>query len=135
MDINGLSSNYQNYLDIYKQNNSSSSGSLSKLDNIDLSGASDEELKKVCQDFEAYFLEQVMKKMMETTKLDDEQEDSTSSLVDYFKDQTIASLAKESTEQKGLGLAQTLYEQMKRNMEDALPVEMGLTSGSVKKNQ
>ena len=40
---------------------------------------------------------------------------SDSALVSYFKDGAIADLAKEATQQNSLGLAQTLYEQMKRN--------------------
>ena len=52
--------------------------------------------------------------MIKTTKLDGEDE-SSNTMVDYFKDTAIADLAKESTEQNSLGLAQMLYEQMKRN--------------------
>ena len=40
---------------------------------------------------------------------------SNSNLVDFFKDSAIQSLASTSTETQGLGLAQTMYEQMKRN--------------------
>ena len=36
-------------------------------------------------------------------------------LVDYFKDNMIQELATQSTETNSLGLAQMLYEQMKRN--------------------
>ena len=41
--------------------------------------------------------------------------DKSNSMVDYFKDNAIQDLAATSTEIQGLGLAQTLYEQMKRN--------------------
>ena len=37
------------------------------------------------------------------------------SLVDFFKDSSLQELASTSTETQGLGLAQMLYEQMKRN--------------------
>ena len=40
---------------------------------------------------------------------------STSTLVDYFKDEMVQKMAEQSTEQNSLGLAQMLYEQMKRN--------------------
>ena len=76
--------------------------------------ATDEELMDACKEFEAYFMEQVMKEMIKTTKLDGEDE-SSNTMVDYFKDTAIADLAKESTDQNSLGLAQMLYEQMKRN--------------------
>jgi flagellar protein FlgJ len=77
---------------------------------------SDEELMEVCKEFESYLLEQVFKEMEKTSSIFGDDEDSSSSqMVDYFKDTTIAELASESTEQNSLGLAQTLYEQMKRN--------------------
>ena len=37
------------------------------------------------------------------------------SLVDFFKDSTLQELAGTATETQGLGLAQMLFEQMKRN--------------------
>ena len=36
-------------------------------------------------------------------------------MMDYYKDQMVQSMAEESTAQGGFGLAQMLYEQMKRN--------------------
>lgn len=35
--------------------------------------------------------------------------------MDYYKDKMIQGMAEQTTEQSGLGLAQMLYEQMKRN--------------------
>ena len=40
---------------------------------------------------------------------------STKQLQDYYKDEMLQSMAESSTENGGMGLAQTLYEQMKRN--------------------
>ena len=85
-----------------------------QLNGSDYTKATDDELMDACKEFEAYFMEQVMKEMIKTTKLDGEDE-SSNTMVDYFKDTAIADLAKESTEQNSLGLAQMLYEQMKRN--------------------
>jgi peptidoglycan hydrolase len=112
MDISNISAMYQNY-------NQTAAGSMtgnqiSQLQGKDMSQATDEELMDACKEFEAYFMEQVMKEMIKTTKLDGEDE-SSNTMVDYFKDTAIADLAKESTEQNSLGLAQMLYEQMKRN--------------------
>lgn len=45
----------------------------------------------------------------------EEDSDPNGNLVDYFGDETIQALAKTSTETQGLGIAQMLYEQMKRN--------------------
>ena len=40
---------------------------------------------------------------------------SNSQLMDYYKDEMVQQIASDSTEQNSLGLAQMLYEQMKRN--------------------
>ena len=53
--------------------------------------------------------------MNKTIPKSEYQSQSTSNLVDYFKDNTIQKLASDSTEQNSLGLAQMLSEQMKRN--------------------
>jgi len=50
-----------------------------------------------------------------TSFFGDEDSSSSNQLIDYFKENTIQELASESTEQNSLGLAQMLYEQMKRN--------------------
>lgn len=120
MDINALTSAYTNYADtLTGSQTSKSAASISALENKDLKGATDEELMDVCKEFESYFLEQVMKEMTKTIG-DEDSESSSSSMVDYFKDTTLQSLAKESTEQNSLGLAQTLFDQMKRNMTSEL---------------
>lgn len=79
--------------------------------NKDYSKATEDELMDACKQFEAYFLEQVFKEMVKT--IPKSEESSNSTLVDYFKDNMIQELAAESTETNSLGLAQTLYEQMK----------------------
>lgn len=56
-----------------------------------------------------------MKEMTKNIHLTGENADAGSStLVDFYKDQTISRLATQSTEQNSLGLAQQMYEQMKR---------------------
>lgn len=115
MDISGITSSYMNYADaLAGTDTSKSAGSISSLADKDLSKATDDELMEVCQEFEAYFMEQVMKAMFKTAG-GDEESGANSALVDYFKDSTMTDLAKTATEQNSLGLAQTLYEQMKRN--------------------
>ncbi|MDO4302284.1 MAG: rod-binding protein [Bacillota bacterium] len=114
MDINGISSLYTDYL----QNQSTAETKLKDtISNTDYSQATDDELLDACKQFEAYFLEQVFKEMQKTVDCltDDESSDPNNNLVDYFKDTAIQDLAATSTEVQGLGLAQTLYEQMKRN--------------------
>lgn len=116
MDISGLTSTYLNYADTLTGTNGKSASSISSLQNKDLSNATDDELMEVCQEFEAYFMEMIMKEMTKSTSLfGEDSSGSNSALVSYFKDSAIADLAKEATEQSSLGLAQTLYEQMRRN--------------------
>lgn len=111
MDISGLSTNYTQYLDTA----SSADADKLKAKITNSQNSTDEELMEVCKEFEAYFMEQVYKEMIKTIPQD---ESSTSTLVDYFKDQAVSDIAKQSTEgANGLGLAQSLYEQMRRNYE------------------
>lgn len=111
MDIGNITGLYS---DIYKTNNQSTS----KLENqlkSDMTNATDEELMGACKEFEAYFLEQMFKSMMATVPKNEETTTYTSSLMDYYTDEMMQKLATDSTETNSLGLAQTLYEQMKRN--------------------
>ena len=84
------------------------------------SAKTDEELMGACKAFESYFLEQVFKEMQKTVDIfskDENKDQSTSNLVEFFKGNTLQELCKQSTETQGLGLAQMLYENMKRNYE------------------
>ena len=82
----------------------------------DYSGADDEELMDVCKQFESYFIEQVLKEVKKTVPDTSFSKDSsTSNLVDYFMDETIQKVSENIQSQAGLGLAQQMYEQMKRN--------------------
>lgn len=83
--------------------------------NGDFSTASDEELMDVCKDFEAYFVEQVLKEVEKTIPKSEEEDASMSQLTDFYKEEMIKSLAEDVCEQQSLGLAQQMYEQMKRN--------------------
>lgn len=87
------------------------------------SQSTDEELMDACKQFEAYFLEQVFKEMSKTVdafKADDNQMSdalsmtSSNSLVDYFKDLTIQDIASNAADNQSTGLAQMLYDNMKR---------------------
>lgn len=79
-------------------------------------GATEEELMGACKQFEAYFLEQVFKSMMKPVDaLKEANGFKSNSLVDYFQDTAIQDIAGSSTEKQGLGLAQELFENMKRN--------------------
>lgn len=93
----------------------SSASSLENTLNTDFSNATDEELMSVCKDFQSYFIEQVLKQVEKTIKIDDDENSYASQIVDYFKDTAIQTIADEITEQEGGSFAQVMYEQMKRN--------------------
>ncbi len=111
MDIGNISGLYE---DIYSTNNQSASKLEQQL-NTDMTGASKDELMDACKQFEAYFLEQMFQSMMDTIPKNEEMSGSSSTLMDYYTDEMVQQLASDSTEQNSLGLAQMLYEQMKRN--------------------
>ena len=56
-----------------------------------------------------------MKEVEKTIPKNEEEDASTSQLTDYFKEEMIQDLAEEICDQQSLGLAQQMYEQMKRN--------------------
>ncbi len=113
MDISGLSNVYTEYLN--QQTDNVSAKKMQDTVSKDYSQASDEELLDVCKQFEAYFMEQVFKQMEKTIIKDESSSGTSTALVDYFKDSALQELTQTSTETQGLGIAQMLYEQMKRN--------------------
>jgi len=96
------------------QNNSSTNALENKLDQ-DFANATSDELMDVCREFESYFTEQMFKSMQKMVPESEEVSSSTKQLQDYFKDEMIKGYAEQSANGEGLGLAQMLYEQMKRN--------------------
>ena len=113
MDISGLSNTYTEYLRGQAENVSGKK--MQDTVSKDYTQATAEELLDVCKQFEAYFMEQVFKQMEKTIVKDESSSGNTTALVDYFKDSALQELTKTSTENQGLGIAQMLYEQMKRN--------------------
>lgn len=113
IDLTGLSSYYSDIMATQAQNVQAEK--LQQTVSGDYNSASEEELMEACKEFEAYFLEQMFKEMMKTVPKNDNEDPTTQRLVDYFKDNTVQQIAKESTESNSLGLAQMLFEQMKRN--------------------
>ncbi len=115
MDVGSISS----YTDFLAGQSQNVAGTKLKdtIKSTDYTKVEDDELLDACKQFEAYFLEQVFKEMQKTVDAvkDENSLDTSNSMIDYFQDMTIQNLASTSTELQGLGLAQTLYEQMKRN--------------------
>ena len=115
MDIGNLTDTYLNNV---AQQSSTSSKLSENLSSKDYSKSTDDELLSACKEFESYFLEQVFKEMQKTVdcfKDENSTSNYSNSMLNYFRDETLQDLAETSTENQGLGLAQTLYEQMKRN--------------------
>ena len=83
----------------------------SSLENI--KNSTDEEMMEVCKSFEAYFLEQVFNSM-EKTIMKSKDDGMDTGYVGYFKSMLTQEYAKNATEAGGYGIAQMLYESMKR---------------------
>ena len=113
MDVSNIASMYS---DVYANAaNQSASRLQDKLQNTAKNAATDDELMDACKQFESYFIEQMYKAMVKTIPQNEETSGSTSTTMDYYKDQMLQSIADQTTEQSGFGLAQMLYEQMRRN--------------------
>lgn len=78
----------------------------------EMTGKTEEELMKVCKEFETYFVEQMFKSLQKMVPKD---ENSDNQYMDMFGDMLVQEYAKSATEQQDFGLAQSLFEQMKRN--------------------
>lgn len=104
------------------------------LKNSDLSTADSDKLMSVCKDFEEYFVEQMVKSMVKMASVDgssdaddysslfglssDSDDSYLSSMSSYYGSQMVTKLTEslcDDTNGNGIGLAKTLYEQMKRN--------------------
>lgn len=83
----------------------------SKLKDNNLDKMPDEELMEACKSFETYFVEQVIKAMRKTIPNNEEEND----YMNYFGDMLYQKYSENITESGELGIAQMLYESMKRN--------------------
>ena len=82
------------------------------LSNMEQTQATDEELMDACKEFETYLIEQVIKST-KSAMLEDE--DSEGDYMKMFGDKLNQSYAELIAENADLGIAQMLYESMKRN--------------------
>ena len=112
MDISGLTGTYT---DLYQAQASQSANKLEGELKNDYSKATDEELMEACKQFEAYFVEQMYKGMLKTIPKSEDSSGSTSTMLVYYKDKMVQEVAADTSQTGDLGLAQMLYEQMKRN--------------------
>lgn len=108
----GLTTDYI-YSQLKSSSNENKTSSLkNKLSELENGESTDEEMLEVCKEFEAYLMEKVMKQMKETMTDSEEEEND---YLSYFGDMMYQEYAKQITENGELGLAQQLYESMKRN--------------------
>lgn len=77
------------------------------------SNASDADLLKACKSFESYMLEQVFKGMEST--VDKSEEEENNDYLNQFSDKLYEEYADEASKNQSVGIAQMLYESMKRN--------------------
>lgn len=115
MDLNNITSQYADYL-------SSSSDAANKISAIN-SGKNavqtDEQLMSSCKQFEEYLVEMVMKEVSKSVDIFGNSGDTSSDMSlmqDNAKDQMVKDLATKITDSGNLGIAQKLFESMKRTM-------------------
>jgi flagellar protein FlgJ len=114
MDVSGISS-------MLNQTTATNNAAASKAESIQnsvhglSSNSTDEELMEVLEDFESYFLEQIIKKMKDTFTDDEEKSSVASQYTDTFMDYAIEEVADILLEEVGGSMTQQLFEQMKRN--------------------
>lgn len=108
--------NYASEFSNLYSDKTSSANSLNSTLSKDYSTAGDDELLEVCKEFEAYFTEQVFKALKSMVPENEEELSSTTkNTLDSFEGLLTQEYAKSSSEGEGLGIAQMLYDQMKRN--------------------
>lgn len=112
--INGLGDYYQTY-----QTTDATTQKLQQSLQATDKTSSEDELLDACKEFETYFVEQVMKSMEAFTKVpgaeDEETSSKSSSYYETFKSTLTEEMAGTLTDNADFGIANVLYEQMKRN--------------------
>ena len=104
------------YSDYYTNVSNVSKDALEKTLSGVNESVSEEELMKACKEFEAYFVEQIFKGMEKTIIKADDGDSDVSQYEDYFGDMRTQEYAKQAVDQgDGIGLANQLYQQMRRN--------------------
>lgn len=107
----GIGSNYSVDAALAQADSSKGTAKIEDTLNKNLKNATDDELMDVCKNFESYLVEQMFKEMKKTVGSEEEE----SPYISYFGDTLYQKYADDVTETGGLGIAQMLYESMKRN--------------------
>ena len=101
--------------DYATQNNNANADKISNKLGAVNANSSDEELTEAVESFESYMLEQVIKSVKKTIKMDEEESDANSQIKDYYMDSTIQDIASMMVKEYGGRLTEDLVTQMKRN--------------------
>ena len=113
MEIGSINAGFVNAV---SDNAKAASNDITNKLRKDMSGADDTELMDVCKEFEAYFIEQVFKNMKKSmVPQSASQSGADATLKDFYEDKLMSEYAAGAAKQSENGLAQMLYEQMKRN--------------------
>ena len=114
MDIGGLNTDYQNYM----SRSSEASAKMNQIQKTDYANATDEELMNACKQFEEYFVEMTLKEVFKTVDMFGMGESTSGAMSTskyFMKDAMVQKFSEKITEEANLGLAQQLYDSMKRN--------------------
>lgn len=88
-----------------------------RLTNQIQDAGTDEEMMSACEQFETYLLQKMFQTMEKTAKVFSDEEEEGGEYVDMFSDNMYQALAENMVSTgNGLGIAQTLYDSMARNM-------------------
>ncbi len=115
-NVSGINASAISEYAMQESKNASAAALQKKLENTSAK-STDDELWQACKGFEAYFMEQIFKEMQKSVDAlkSEDQDKSTSTLVDYFKNETLQDICADSVETQSNGFAQMLYENLKRN--------------------
>ena len=96
----------------------SSMAGANKLTNTIQNAQGDDEMMDACEQFEVYLLQKMFETMEKTAKVfSDDEDEEGGEYMNMFGDQMYQAIAEDMVHSgKGLGIAQTLYESMARNM-------------------
>lgn len=117
MDVSGITSmlNQSGWTNATAKASKAKADGLSNSINGLSSESTEEELKEVLEDFESYFVEQMIKKMKDTFTNKEEESSVASQYTDTFMDYAIEEVADKLLDEIGGNMTQQLFEQMKRN--------------------
>ncbi|WP_051199173.1 MULTISPECIES: hypothetical protein [Butyrivibrio] len=130
-DISGINATGITEYAMRESKNASTEALKNKLEQTN-EKSSDDELWAACKGFESYFLEQIFKEMQKSVDAlkPEKSDNSTSTLVDFFKDQTLQDVCATSVDKQSNGFAQMLYENLKRNYDIPEATTENNTEGS-----